>query len=66
MRARDVGASRASFWQDGRPVSVRGRDELARSMDDLDTRLRRELPEIGDVFIDVTDHDSRNPPRPTL
>jgi hypothetical protein len=35
-------------------------------MDDLDTRLRRELPEIGDVFIDVTDHDSRNPPRPTL
>jgi divalent metal cation (Fe/Co/Zn/Cd) transporter len=31
-------------------------DELARHLDELDVRLRRELPEIGEVFIDVTAH----------
>ncbi len=30
--------------------------DLARLLDELDGRLRRELPEIGEVFIDVTAH----------
>jgi cation diffusion facilitator family transporter len=42
------------------PVSGLTVQELARSMDDLDTRLRTELPEIGDVFIDVTEHSRRD------
>jgi hypothetical protein len=25
-------------------------------MDEVDARLRAELPEVGEVFIDVTDH----------
>jgi cation diffusion facilitator family transporter len=35
-------------------------DELAREMDRLDARLRVELPEVGEVFIDVTQHSSRD------
>lgn len=35
-------------------------DELARRLDELDIRLRHELPEIGEVFIDVTEN-RRNP-----
>ncbi len=35
-------------------------DELARAMDRLDTRLRAELPEVAEVFIDVTQHSSRD------
>jgi cation diffusion facilitator family transporter len=35
-------------------------DELASEMDRLDTRLRAELPEVGEVFIDVTQHSSRD------
>ena len=31
-------------------------EQLAREMDEVDTRLRAELPEVGEVFIDVTDH----------
>src|SRR3954466_12231101 len=30
--------------------------QLASAMDELDSRLRAELPEIGEVFIDITDH----------
>jgi cation diffusion facilitator family transporter len=30
--------------------------ELGIAMDELDSRLRAELPEIGEVFIDITDH----------
>jgi cation diffusion facilitator family transporter len=30
--------------------------QLAIAMDELDARLRAELPEIGEVFIDITDH----------
>ena len=29
------------------------------AMDRLDARLRAELPEVGEVFIDVTDHDDK-------
>ena len=32
--------------------------ELTGFMDDLDAQLRAELPEIGEVFIDVTEHSS--------
>ena len=35
---------------------------LARAMDRLDARLRAELPEVGEVFIDVTQHSSRDSP----
>ena len=37
-------------------------DELAKAMDESDARLRAELPEIGEVFIDVTAHGSRDGP----
>jgi cation diffusion facilitator family transporter len=30
--------------------------QLASAMDRLDSRLRAELPEVGEVFIDITDH----------
>ena len=31
-------------------------DELAGALDDIDRALRRELPEIAEVFIDLTSH----------
>jgi hypothetical protein len=34
-------------------------DWLGEDLDDLDVRLRRELPEVGEVFIDVTAHHLR-------
>jgi hypothetical protein len=34
-------------------------DELAEAMDEIDSRLRAELPEIGEVFIDVTAQGGR-------
>jgi cation diffusion facilitator family transporter len=37
-------------------------DELAKAMDESDARLRAELPEIGEIFIDVTAHSSRDDP----
>jgi hypothetical protein len=36
---------------------------VARLLDEIDQKLRRELPEIGEVFIDVTAH--RRPPDET-
>ena len=30
--------------------------QLAIEMDEPDSRLRAELPEVGEVFIDITDH----------
>jgi cation diffusion facilitator family transporter len=39
-----------------RPVADMEVDELAEAMDEVDSRLRGELPEIADVFIDITDH----------
>jgi cation diffusion facilitator family transporter len=44
------------------PAAALSADQLASSMDQLDTRLRSELPEIGEVFIDVTQHSSRDTP----
>jgi cation diffusion facilitator family transporter len=38
------------------PVADLDADELAEAMDELDSRLRAELPEIGEVFIDITSH----------
>ena len=42
------------------PVPDLDADELARAMDQTDAQLRAELPEIGEVFIDVTARSSRN------
>jgi cation diffusion facilitator family transporter len=39
-----------------RPDSDLSARQLASAMDELDSRLRAELPEIGEVFIDITDH----------
>jgi cation diffusion facilitator family transporter len=39
-----------------RPDSHLSARQLASAMDELDSRLRAELPEIGEVFIDITDH----------
>jgi divalent metal cation (Fe/Co/Zn/Cd) transporter len=40
-------------------------EELARFLDELDQRLRRELPEIGEVFVDITAHLRRAQTVPT-
>src|SRR5215204_1248036 len=42
------------------PVANMDADELAEAMDEIDSRLRAELPEIGEVFIDVTAHTARD------
>jgi cation diffusion facilitator family transporter len=42
------------------PSSDLSADELAMEMDQLDANLRAELPEVGEVFIDVTQHSSRD------
>ena len=42
------------------PVADMDADELAEAMDEIDSRLRAELPEIGEVFIDVTAHGRRD------
>ena len=42
------------------PVADMDADELAEAMDEIDSRLRAELPEIGEVFIDVTAHGGRD------
>jgi cation diffusion facilitator family transporter len=42
------------------PSSELSADELAGAMDQLDARLRSELPEIGEVFIDVTQHSRQD------
>jgi divalent metal cation (Fe/Co/Zn/Cd) transporter len=39
-----------------RPREGRSTRELAGDMDDIDAALRRELPEIGEVFVDLTLH----------
>jgi GMP synthase PP-ATPase subunit len=31
-------------------------EQLAQLLDELDKRLRRELPQIGEIFIDITSH----------
>jgi cation diffusion facilitator family transporter len=41
------------------PVANMDADELAEAMDEIDSRLRAELPEIGEVFIDLTAHGGR-------
>jgi divalent metal cation (Fe/Co/Zn/Cd) transporter len=38
------------------PTAGRSGEQLAQLLDELDQRLRRELPEIGEVFIDITAH----------
>jgi hypothetical protein len=39
-----------------RPASGRSTRELARDMDGIDRALRRELPEVAEVFIDLSLH----------
>jgi cation diffusion facilitator family transporter len=39
-----------------RPVASLTMDELTRAMDDLDAALRAAVPEVADVYIDVTAH----------
>jgi cation diffusion facilitator family transporter len=38
------------------PVPGQSSEELAEHLDEIDLRLRRELPEIAEVFIDITTH----------
>ncbi|MFL5907547.1 MAG: hypothetical protein ACJ75Z_08130, partial [Solirubrobacterales bacterium] len=42
------------------PAADMDADELAEAMDEIDSRLRDELPEVGEVFIDVTAHGGRH------
>jgi hypothetical protein len=41
------------------PAPKQRADDLARSLDELDRRLRTEMDEVGEVFIDVTSRDGR-------
>jgi divalent metal cation (Fe/Co/Zn/Cd) transporter len=45
------------------PASGQTGDELADVLDGLDERLNTELPEVGEVFIDVTAHRLTREPR---
>jgi divalent metal cation (Fe/Co/Zn/Cd) transporter len=38
------------------PAPGRTADELAEALDDIDRALRQQLPEIAEVFIDLTSH----------
>ncbi|HEY6651183.1 MAG TPA: hypothetical protein VI364_02690, partial [Actinomycetota bacterium] len=38
------------------PAPGKTADELAKALDDIDHSLRQELPEIAEVFIDLTSH----------
>jgi len=38
------------------PAPGKTADELAEALDDIDHSLRQELPEIAEVFIDLTSH----------
>jgi cation diffusion facilitator family transporter len=51
-----VGAQEAILAAKVHPTPGQSGDDVARLLDDLDNRLRAELPEIGEVFIDVTTH----------
>jgi cation diffusion facilitator family transporter len=55
-----IGPDEAILTAKVHPTPGQSADELARLLDGLDERLRGELPEIGEVFIDVTAH-SRPP-----
>jgi cation diffusion facilitator family transporter len=44
------------------PAPGQSGDQLARALDDLDAQLREALPEIGEVFIDLTAHRSSQEP----
>jgi divalent metal cation (Fe/Co/Zn/Cd) transporter len=55
-----VGPDEAILTAKVHPKPGQTADDLARLLDGLDERLRGELPEIGEVFIDVTAH--RLPP----
>jgi divalent metal cation (Fe/Co/Zn/Cd) transporter len=41
------------------PAPGRTADELADALDDIDHALRLELPEVAEVFIDLTSHRAR-------
>ena len=43
------------------PAPGKTADELAGALDDIDHTLRQELPEIAEVFIDLTSHRVRSP-----
>ena len=54
--ATQVGAEEAILAAKVHPSPGQSGEDLARLLDDLDRRLREALPEIGEVFIDVTAH----------
>jgi len=56
LYALHVGPQEAILAAKVHPDSHLSGRQLASAMDELDSRLRAELPEIGEVFIDITDH----------
>lgn len=60
LHAVQVGAQEAILTAKVRPRPHQSGDDLARLLDELDHELRDELPEIGEVFIDLTAR--RRPP----
>jgi hypothetical protein len=49
------------------PAPKQGAPDLARNLDEIDRRLRTEMDEVGEVFIDVTSRGgpAANPDTPT-
>jgi cation diffusion facilitator family transporter len=60
LRAMYSGPEEAIVVAKIRPSAKLNIEQLARAMDDLDHKIRRELPLVADVFIDVTAHRSED------
>jgi cation diffusion facilitator family transporter len=54
VRAMYIGPEEVMVLAKVHPVESLSIEELTRSMDDLDERIRRQLPVVADIFIDVT------------
>jgi divalent metal cation (Fe/Co/Zn/Cd) transporter len=57
-----AGPQEAILAAKAHPAPGQTADQLAGALDAIDQRLRSELPEVGEVFIDVTAHRRASPP----
>jgi len=63
VRAIYIGPEEVMVLAKIHPVENLSIEELTRSMDDLDERIRQQLPLVADIFIDVTtSHSAENAP----
>ena len=62
VRAIYIGPEEVMVLAQVHPVESLSIEELTRSMDDLDERIRQELPLVADIFIDITTFHGNNLP----